>query len=144
MFFIASIVVAIAVISVLSTSINTINNSITVRTNTLAAQIRTDITIINDPCFVNRSIFVKNTGKTILNAKLVDIYVDGNYTQYDAVSILRSPTGVWEPYNESNGWRPQEVVNFSFSYPLPAGTHTLFVRTENGVYDKMLYTNETC
>lgn len=65
-FFIGAVVIAVGVIGVVTTNVQSITASYSMNSRTLAEQLRTEITIINDPQIIpyvsnNYSFYVKNT-----------------------------------------------------------------------------------
>jgi flagellar protein FlaG len=128
-FFIASLILAVAVVSVIGTHTLGLTQNIKEKGSLLASRYQTDIVIINDPLKISNSIYVKNTGKTALHPELVDVFIDGNYTEPVSRSI------------EQGGslWLPGDVLNLTMT-SLPSGTHSIMVVTENGVIDVFKYT----
>lgn len=127
-FFIASLILAVGVVTVISSSAFAIAQNINERGKFLANEYRTNIAIINDPAAISNYIYVKNTGKTILHPELVDIFIDGNYTK---------PSN-WVIEGGGSLWLPSDVVNYTVS--LPTGTHRILVVTEYGSSDTITYT----
>jgi len=140
-FFIASAIVALALVSVMTSAVFAVSNSISMRGKLVSNQLATDIVITNDPCFVNKSVYVRNVGNTILSANITDIYIDGNFTKPEKISKYNDASGNWIEYDGK--WQPFELLNFSYSDQLPRGIHTLRVATEYGVYDSLDY-NTNC
>lgn len=134
-FFIGAIVIAVAVIGVLTSNMQSITASYGTGSKTLAEQLRTDITIINDPEKIpydassgNYSFFVKNTGKSTLDTATVNLFIDGNY-----VNI----TGKMTIMEGGDFWYPSNVLRMNYSGSLSSGDHTVRVVAGNGVFDTM-------
>ncbi len=138
LFFIAAIVIAVGVIGVVTTNVQSITASYGMGSKSLADQLKTDITIINDPAAIpfsnnNYSFFVKNTGKSILDPSTVNMFVDGNYTNNLTYSIMEGGTF----------WSPTYVLRLNYSTlknpSLSSGDHTVRVVAGNGVFDTMAF-----
>ncbi len=137
-FFIGAVIIAVAVIGVVTTNVSTITSSYGISSKTLADQLKTDITIINDPNSIpyvptnNYSFFVKNTGKNTLNPNNVNMFIDGNYTNV---------TNKWTVMQGGNTWDPTEVLrlNYTTGTQFSSGDHNIRVVTENGVFDTMTF-----
>ena len=133
-FFIGAIVIAVGVIGVVTTNVQTITASYGMSSRTLADQLKTDITIINDPEKIsyvsgNYSFFVKNTGKSTLDPTSVNMFVDGNYV---------NTTNKWSVMEGGSFWYPAYVLRLNYtSSALSSGDHTLRVVAGNGVFDTM-------
>ncbi len=81
-FFIASVIIALAVVGAATGAIYKFSEGIDSRGDTLYNELRTDIKIINDPEAVpyddpNIYIYIKNTGKRDINLDKIVILVDG-------------------------------------------------------------------
>jgi len=137
-FFIAAIVIAVGVIGVVTTNVQSITASYSMGSKSLADQLKTDITIINDPAAIpysanNYSFFVKNTGASILDPSTVNMFVDGNYTRNLTYSVMEGGTS----------WSPTCVLMLNYSIlknpVLSSGDHTVRVVAGNGVFDTMAF-----
>lgn len=136
-FFIGAVIIAVAVIGVVTTNVSTITSSYGISSKTLADQLKTDITIINDPNSIpwvlsNYSFFVKNTGKNTLDPTAVNMFIDGNYTNI---------TDKWTVMQGGNTWDPTEVLrlNYTTGTQFSSGDHNVRVVTGNGVFDLMTF-----
>ncbi len=134
-FFIGAIVIAVGVIGVVTTNVQSISASYGMNSKTLADQLKTDITIINDPAMIpyssgNYSFFVKNTGKSTLDPTSVNMFINGSY-----VNI----TNKWTVMEGGTFWYPTYVLrlNYTSSTTLPSGDHSVRVVAGNGVFDTM-------
>jgi flagellar protein FlaG len=82
-FFIAAVILAMGVVSVLSVNVQSISGATTAGSKIMSDQLRTDITIINDPNEIpyinneNYTFYVKNTGRSELNIDYVNVILDG-------------------------------------------------------------------
>jgi len=134
-FFIGAIVIAVGVIGVMTHNVQSITASSGVSSKTLADQLKTDITIINDPAAIpyvgtNYSFFVKNTGKNTLDNSTVNMFIDGTY-----INVTNKMTIM----DGGNIWYPTYVLrlNYTTTTQLSSGDHTVRVVTGNGVFDTM-------
>ncbi len=136
-FFIGAIVIAVGVIAAVTSNVQSITTSYSINSKTLADQLKTDITIINDPAaipytvaggYYNYSFFVKNTGKNTLDNNSVNMFVDGNYTNV---------TGKMTIMEGGSFWYPTYVLRLNYSGTIASGDHTVRVVTGNGVFDTM-------
>src|SRR3989337_2819310 len=137
-FFIGAIVIAVGVIGVVTTNVQSITASYGMNSRTLADQLRTDITIINDPEKIllvsnNYSFFVKNTGQSTLDPATVNMFVDGKYTQNLTYTIM----------DGGSSWYPTYVLRLNYSTnnnpPLSGIDHSVRVVAGNGVFDTMVF-----
>ena len=134
-FFIGAIIIAVGVIGVVTTNVQSITASYGMNSKSLADQLKTDITIINDPAAIpyinnNYSFFVKNTGKSTIDPTTVNMFVDGNYTNV---------TNKWTVMESGNLLYPTNVLrlNYTTTTALSTGDHTVRVVAGNGVFDTM-------
>ncbi|MBU4077699.1 MAG: flagellar protein G [Euryarchaeota archaeon] len=134
-FFIAAIFIAVGVIGVVTTNVQSITASYGMGSKTLADQLKTDITIINDPAVIpyiinNYSFFVKNTGKSTIDPTTVNMFIDGNYT-----NVINK----WTVMEGGTMWYPTSVLrlNYTTTTQFTAGDHTVRVVAGNGVFDTM-------
>lgn len=137
-FFIGAIMIAVGVIGVVTTNVQSISVSYGFNSKTLADQLKTDITIINDPAMIpysnpNYSFFVKNTGKSTLDPTAVNMFVNGNYTRNLTFSIMEGGT-IWYPTYVL-------MLNYSKTYnpDIPNGDNTVRVVAGNGIFDTMAF-----
>jgi len=104
-FFIGLIVVATATYSSFDYNNNLVKKAQYDHDTMKNAKMQTDITITN-ASFSNSSgnvslnITLKNTGKTTLNAGLLDIFIDGKYL--DSTYCIKSTINTWVPENITN------------------------------------------
>jgi len=134
-FFIVAMIIAAGVAGVIYTNVNAIVNASHASSNTLSQQLRTDITIINDPVNIPISgnvytFYVLNTGKSTLTTELVTVLINGVYFPEDNIqkSIING--------GNTTTWRPEDVLQIDITYPgMPNGDNSINLITENGVYD---------
>ncbi|WP_406659844.1 flagellin [Methanolobus sp. ZRKC3] len=140
-FFIAAIVLAMGVVTVISADINSIVSSSSVSSKLLSEQMRTDITIINDPDIIYYdnfsnyyTFYAKNTGRTELAPEYITVLVDG---------ILIDPTDVDVSLQDGDViWRPGDILLVNVSTtpnPLDSGDHKVAIAAENGRSDAMYF-----
>lgn len=134
-FFIGAIVIAVGVIGVITTNVQSITASYSISSKTLADQLKTDITIINDPAAIpyvsnNYSFYVKNTGKITLDNSSISMFIDGNYTSVTNKMTIMEGGSIWYPTYVLR-------LNYTTAAQFSSGDHTVRVITENGVFDTM-------
>ncbi|WP_406656563.1 flagellar protein G [Methanolobus sp. ZRKC2] len=133
-FFIAAIIIAMGVVTVLSADIQSMVSSSSVNSKLLSEQIRTDITIVNDPYIIPYdatghyyTFYAKNTGKTELAPEFITVLVDG-------ILIESTDMDVDLPDGDVV-WRPGDVLLVNVTTtpdPLEAGDHRVVIAAENG------------
>lgn len=137
-FFIGAIVIAVGVIGVVTTNVQSISASYGMNSKTLADQLKTDITIINDPAMIpnisnNYSFYVKNTGQSTLEYTTVSMFVDGKYTMNLTTTIMEG----------GSYWYPTYVLRLNYSTnknpTISSGDHSVRVVAGNGVFDTMAF-----
>jgi flagellar protein FlaG len=131
--FIAAVIIAMGVITVLSTNIQSLTGATYLGSKFLSDQIRTDITIINDPEIVpydsyekRYTFYAKNTGVSELNTEFITILVDG---------MLIEPSNLQTSVIDGDVvWRPGDVlvVNVTMPSALSSGDHRVMIVAENG------------
>ena len=137
--FIAVISISTLVVAVFSEQIDSTTSSISTQQNWLSNQLKTDITIevIN---FVNGSenqttVYLENTGSTILDIGYIDVYVGGKrIPRNDSNRSIRvlSDTEI----KNTGEWDPKEQVEIVFNTTLKENsTYTLLVTGQYGARD---------
>jgi len=134
-FFIVAMIIAAGVASVIYTNVNAIVDASHASSNTLSQQLRTDVTIINDPVNIPISsdvytFYALNTGKSTLTTELVTVLINGVYISEDSIqkSIIYG--------GNTTTWRPEDVLQIDITYPgMPNGDNRINLITENGIYD---------
>lgn len=130
-FFITAMIIAGSVAAVMYTNIGAIVNAAFEGSNVLSRQLRTDITIINDPASISKDgnsyiFYVKNTGRSTLGYEHITVLMDG-------VVI----TNIQKTIIDGDTWRPADVLELKVNTTLSSGDHTIRVITENGVEDSL-------
>ncbi len=90
------------------------------------ARMQTDITITNITNKTAGNITLKNTGKTTLNASLLDVFVDGTYYNYTLSSA------------GNNTWTSESNMNITLSPAKNISGMRVKVVSENGISDYAL------
>ena len=132
-FFITSVIIALGVVGALFLNVQTVSTAATMGTKTFSQQLRTDITIINDPEIIPNpsgtiyTFYVKNTGKEDLSTQYITVLIDGSLV----------PDGNLDKtiLNGDAMWIPGDVLEINATASIGAGSHSLRVITENGVED---------
>jgi len=131
-FFITSVIIALGVVGALFLNVQSISTAATVGSKTFSQQLRTDITIINDPEKIpygasNYTFYVKNTGKEDLSTQYITVLIDGSLVPDGNLNktIL----------NGDAVWMPGDVLQINATVSIDIGSHSLRVITENGVED---------
>jgi flagellar protein FlaG len=143
-FFIAAVVIAMGVVAVLSVNIQSLTGATHSGSKVLSDQIRTDITIINDPEIVpydsfgkRYTFYAKNTGISELNTEFITVLVDG---------VLIEPADMQVSIIDGDVlWRPGDVlvVNVTMSSSLSPGDHRVMIAAENGKGSYMSFKTRT-
>ena len=136
-FFIVAMIIAGGVVSVIYTNVNTITRSSGEGAARLSEQLRTDITIINDPANIpksgnNYTFYVKNTGKSTLSHSFINVIINGQMvpdsnvtkTVVDGITV----------------WRPSEVLKIEVTYSSMLFENKIRIITENGIEDTLEFT----
>jgi len=132
-FFIATVIIAMSVVVILSSNVQSITGATSSSSKVLSDQLRTDITIISDPEVIPYSavegytFYAKNTGKSELSLTYVDVIIDG---------MLLSPSNMTLSLaDEGTVWSTGDVLvikAITTPDPLDSGDHSIRVVTENG------------
>ncbi|CAD7770137.1 Archaebacterial flagellin [Candidatus Methanoperedenaceae archaeon GB50] len=134
-FFIAAAIIAGSVAAALFINTQSVVDSVSIASKTLSGQLKTDVTIINDPEKIPRSgdvytFYVKNTGKRILPTEYVNVIIDG--TIIPEADMTKTIVG------GGSTWGSGDVLQIDVTYTgLSSGDHTIRVITENGIDDSM-------
>jgi len=136
-FDIVAMIIAGSVVTVMYTNVNTITRSSSDGAATLSEQLRTDITIINDPANIpksgnNYTFYVKNTGKSTLSHSFINVIINGQMvpdsnvtkTVVDGITV----------------WRPSEVLKIEVTYSSMLFENKIRIITENGIEDTLEFT----
>lgn len=135
-FFITSVIIALSVVGAMFLNIQSISSAAIVGSKTLAEQLKTDITIINDPEYIpyssgNYSFYVKNTGKEGLSILYISVIIDG--------TILTESNLNKTILEGGQIWLSGDVLQINASTSLEAGSHNLRIITGNGIEDTLLF-----
>lgn len=134
-FFMVAMIIAGSMAAVMYMNFAAVTDAASKGGSTLSGQLKTDITIINDPSRIptdgtNYTFYVKNTGRSNLAHELVTVIINGIVVPDSDVNktILGGSTV----------WRPFEVLQLNVTQSsMPSGDNTIRVITENGIYDSM-------
>lgn len=132
-FFIVSVVISLGVVGALFMNVQSISNAATMGSKTLSEQLKTDITVINDPDAIPNpggayTFYVKNTGKAALSTAYITVIIDGSVVPDDSLSktIL----------GEGTVWQTGDVLQIDATVIIASGSHKIRVITDNGVEDE--------
>lgn len=136
-FFIAAVVIAMGVVAVMSANVQSMTGATSAGSKVLSEQLKTDITIINDPEMIpnnsgDYTFYVKNTGRSNLAPEYVDVMLDGSIVMPDDldITVLDGNNLVWRSGDVL-------VINVTASPVLSAGDHRVQVSVDNGKSDSM-------
>ncbi len=140
-FFIASVLVALAIVGAATISINSLANSFGQKAGELSDQIKTEIKITGDACYLGGStnVYVKNTGSSFLEANSTNIFLGGSALGVEAIHLFKN--NAWTEYSTQEAWGPGQLARFTLSSSLPIGYNRLMVVTQYGTYDQMEYSD---
>ena len=136
--FIAVITVATGLVVAFNSSVTEASNSMRIRTDSLSLTMRTDVTIdmVSYEDATNTTfVYVRNTGRTMLDINQTDIYLNGlrvpRNSTYRTIEILEDTDvinpGIWDPTEQVLIKIFQELNNTS--------THEVTVTTEYNTKD---------
>ncbi len=133
-FFITAMIIAGSIATIIYTNVGSIVNAAWEGSNTLSKQLKSDITIINDPKNIsydgsNYIFYVKNTGRSTLAYEYVTVLIDGIVVQDS--NIQKTIIG------GGSVWNPADVLELKVNTTLSSGDHRIRVVTENGVEDTL-------
>lgn len=132
-FFITSIIIALSVVGAIFMNVQSISNAATIGSKTLTQQLKTDITVINDPDYTryssgNYTFYIKNTGAEELDTEYVNVIIDG--TLISNGNLTKTIIG------SDQTWLTGDVLKINATIgSLTAGSHNLRVITANGIED---------
>lgn len=143
-FFITAVAIATFLVVSLNSNIQSLTKSMNTKAKAVSNQVATSVSIVNDPCYVNYSVYVKNIGSTGLAPNTTTIFVNGELRPYDEVKLYVS--GSWSAITESSIWNPGDIIvfNYSSALPLSSSINKIRVVTEYGVFDELIYSNSSC
>jgi len=132
-FFITSVIIALSVVGAIFMNVQSISTAVTIGSRTLTEQLRTDITVINDPDFIhyssgNYTFYIKNTGAEELGTEYINVLIDDTLipdSDLDKTIIGGDQT-----------WLTGDVLKINATIgSLGTGSHNLRVITANGIED---------
>ncbi len=131
-FFITSVVIALSVVGGVFLNIESISTASVIGSRTLTEQLRTDITIINDPDQIPYSsnhytFYVKNTGNQELGTQYVNVIIDGTIISESSLNKTI--------VNGDSMWFQGDILSINATTSLGTGNHNIRIITENGVED---------
>jgi flagellar protein FlaG len=130
-FFISSVIIALSVVGAIFMNVQSLSSAVIVGSKTLSEQLKTDITVINDPEIIPNSsrlihtFYVKNTGIQELDTNYITLIIDGTMVTNLNKTILEG----------GQTWLTGDVLMINATVPLAAGNHNLRVITANGIED---------
>jgi len=127
--FIGAVVTAAAVVGVLGVVVQDFSGGLRARGGSLAKEMGTDVAIINDPMAMSvapLTLFVKNTGGSVLTASLTNAFLDGAMSAAPTFDVLGSA--------DDSTWRPGDVLKITTpDLAVASGDHRVRVVSETGV-----------
>jgi flagellar protein FlaG len=133
-FFIASVIIALSVVGAIFMNVQSLSSAVIVGSKTLSEQLKTDITVINDPEIIPNSsglyykFYVKNIGIQELGTKYITVIIDGTIISDNALNKTILEEG-------GQTWLTGDVLEINTTVSLSAGNHNLRVITANGIED---------
>jgi flagellar protein FlaG len=138
-FFISSVIIALSVVGAIFMNVQSLSSAVIVGSKTLSEQLKTDITVINDPEIIPNSsglyykFYVKNTGIQELDTKYISVIIDGTVISDAALNKTILEEG-------GQTWLTGDVLEINTTtVSLAAGNHKLRVITANGIEDTFLF-----
>jgi flagellar protein FlaG len=134
-FFIVSVVISLGVAGALFMNVQSISNAATTGSKALSEQLKTDITVINDPDTIpydssNKiyTFYVKNTGQADLSTAHITVLIDGTFVPDGSLNktIIEGDTM----------WQKGDVLKINTTVTIASGSHKIRVMTDNGVEDE--------
>lgn len=132
-FFILAILAAASVAGAMVVSVQDISNAMVTKADSLSDQMKSDITVINDPEDATQNsdliLYVKNTGEKSLPADKdnVDVFLDGKYI-----------TDITTDLHGGGNWDPGKVLIVNAT-TIDAGDHRVKVSVVGGVSDEFQF-----
>ncbi len=132
-FFITSIIIALSVVGAIFMNVQSISGAVTIGSKTLAEQLKTDITVINDPDYTryssgNYTFYIKNTGAEELGTEYVTVIIDG--TLISDGNLTKTIIGGGQTWLTGDVFKINATIG-----SLGTGSHNLRVITSNGIED---------
>ncbi len=132
-FFIVSVVISLGVAGALFMNVQSISNAATAGSKALSEQLKTDITVINDPDSIPYSgeaytFYVKNTGQEDLSVAYITVLIDGTFVPVGNLNKTIIGRGTM--------WQKGDVLMINATVTIEPGSHKIRVIAENGVEDE--------
>lgn len=132
-FFIASVIIALSVVGAIFMNVQSLSSAVIIGSKTLSEQLKTDITVINDPEIIPYSsgtytFYVKNTGVQELGTKYITVIIDGTIISDNDLNKTIID-------GSQTTWLTGDVLMINATVTLPEGNHNLRVITSNGIED---------
>jgi flagellar protein FlaG len=135
-FFIASVIIALSVVGAIFVNVQSLSSAVTIGSKTLTEQLKTDITVINDPDFTqyssgNYTFYVKNIGAQEISTKYINVILDGELIPDSDLdkTIIGDQT-----------WQTGDVLKINATIDeLEGVNHNLRIITANGIEDTFLF-----
>jgi len=142
--FIASIVVAAGVAGTLAGGVTSVSSAIDDGTVDVTQEIRTDITVLNDPSITFQTtdsttinVYVRNTGSTDLHPRSssIDIIYNGRFVSNEEFTVT-------EVESDANSWKPGDVVEITLTdVEVQDGRNNVYI-TVNGNEEEYTFIGE--
>jgi len=131
-FFIASVIIALSVVGAIFMNVQSLSSAVIIGSKTLTEQLKTDITVINDPEIIPNSgniytFYVKNTGVQELGTKYITVIIDGTIISDNDLNKTI--------IDGSQTWLTGDVLMINATVSLDPGSHNLRIITANGIED---------
>jgi flagellar protein FlaG len=131
-FFIASVIIALSVVGAIFMNVQSLSSAAIIGSKTLTEQLKTDITVINDPEIIPNSgniytFYVKNTGVQELGTKYITVIIDGTIISDNDLNKTI--------IDGSQTWLTGDVLMINATVSLDPGSHNLRIITSNGIED---------
>lgn len=131
-FFITSVIIALSVVGGLFMNIESISSAAIIGSKTLSSQLKTDITVINDPEIIPYSsgkytFYVKNTGIEEIDKNYTNVLINGTLISESNLNKTIVSGGTI--------WQAGDILKIIVTVTLPSGSHTLRIITSNGIVD---------
>ena len=135
-FFIASVIIALSVVGAIFMNVQSLSSAVIIGSKTLSEQLKTDITVINDPEIIPKSggiytFYVKNTGIQELGTKYMTLIIDGTIISDNNLNKTIIEGG--------QTWLTGDVLQINTKVSLAPGNHNLRVIAGNGIEDTFLF-----
>lgn len=136
-FFITSVIIALSVVGAIFMNVQTLSSASIIGSKTLSEQLKTDITVINDPEIIPNpsgniyTFYVKNTGIQELGTKYITVIIDGTIISDNDLNKTIIEGG--------QTWLTGDVLMINTTVSMAAGNHNLRVITNNGIEDTFLF-----